>query len=111
MSILPETELTGIDILILEDTNGGTATLTTQSPQSHYGCPVLRIEDDDDRIDGDFGPADLIDFRSLGSGLVSAAEIVYGWAHRPGRTLEEIAAARLFLCQWPEGPQIARGES
>jgi hypothetical protein len=68
---------------------------------SHYGIPVLRIEAED--VDGDFGPADLI---GEVPNLVSAASIVSGWAKTGKRTKEEIEAARLFLCQWPDGPQI-----
>ena len=40
------------DILISEDKNGGTAILTTNSPVSHYGIPVLRITAED--VAGDF---------------------------------------------------------
>ena len=89
------------DILIIKDEKGGTAILTTWNPQSHYGCPVLRIEAED--VDGDFGPADLI---GEVPNLVSAASIVSGWAKTGKRTKEEIEAARLFLSQWPEGPQL-----
>ena len=89
------------DILITKDEKGGTAILTTWSPQSHYGCPVLRIEAED--VDGDFGPADLI---GEVPNLVSAASIVAGWAGSGNRTKEEIEAAGLFLSQWPGGPQI-----
>ena len=92
------------DIFISKDTSGGTVTLTTNSSQSHYGCPVLRIEADD--IDGDFGPADLIDFRLIGEGIRPAADVVAVWAHQPTRTADEIEAACHFLSQWPDGPQI-----
>ncbi len=95
------------DILITTDPDGGTAVLTTNSPCSHYGCPVLRIEAED--VDGDFGPADLIDFSGIGQGMAPAANIVAGWAMAPARTDEEREAARRFLCQWPEGPQLAEG--
>lgn len=89
------------DILISIDPNGGTATLTTASPMSHYGIPVLRIEADD--VEGDFGPADIID------GDMTAAGVILGWANRPGRTEDELRAARLYLGQWPEGPQLWGG--
>lgn len=89
------------DILISTDKDGGTAILTTASPMSHYGIPVLRIEADD--VDGDFGPADIID------GGMTAASVILGWANIPGRTDEELRAARLYLGQWPEGPQLWGG--
>ena len=75
---------------------GYKACLTVYSPQSHYGIPVLRIDDDNPY---DLGPAD-----SCGSKL--AAEVVAGWAEKKNRTEKEKNAARLFLRQWPEGPQI-----
>lgn len=85
-----------MNIIVATDKNGGTAALTTDSPLSHYGAPVLRIEADD--IDGDFGPRDIIDGRP-------AAYAVAGWAIQAERTPEEIEAAKKFLSQWPEGPQ------
>ena len=60
-----------MDYLILKDTDGGTCALTTYSPQSHYGIPVLRIEAEDVLGDYDYGPADVIP----GSHL-TAADIV-----------------------------------
>jgi hypothetical protein len=92
------------DILILKDKTGGTAVLTVYSPQSHYGIPVLRIESDE--VNEDFGPADLIDTLSVGGDIFPAANIVFAWTQLPGRTAGELKAARLFLSQWPEGPQI-----
>lgn len=97
-----------MNILIQTDKDGGTAHLTTDSSQSHYGCPVLRIRAED--IDGDFGPADLIDTSGdpdniHPESIVTAGQIVAGWASRPERTDEERAAARMFLRQWPDGPQ------
>ena len=89
-----------MEILITKDEKGGTCHLTTYSPQSHYGIPVLRIDGED--IDGDFGPADII---GTAPDIIYAAEVVAGWAKETGRTTEEIEAARSFLRQWPEGPQ------
>lgn len=86
------------DILISSDPDGGTAALTTYSPLSHYGIPILRIEGDD--INGDFGPADIV------HSTLTAADVVAGWAIKPERTDGEIETARLFLSQWPDGPQI-----
>lgn len=92
------------DILIAKDEDGGTAVLTTWSPMSHYGIPVLRVTADD--VDGDFGPADIIGDPRQPESLITAASIVAGWASQPGRTDAERAAARSFLQQWPAGPQI-----
>lgn len=92
------------DILILTDLDGGTAVLTCDSPQSHYGIPVLRIEAKD--IDGDFGPADLIDATSVGGAIFPAANIVVAWARQSERTPQEVGTARQFLSQWPDGPQV-----
>ena len=91
------------DILITTDPKGGKATLTTDSPQSHYGTPVLRIEAED--VEGDFGPADLIGWPPK---MMYAAEVVAGWARQPERTDDERVAAGRFLRQWPEGPQVDR---
>lgn len=98
-----------MNILVTRDAQGGEAWLTTDSPASHYGCPVLRIEADD--VDGDFGPADMIDTsgdanRIHPERIVTAADVVAGWARSTERTPEEIEAARKFLSQWPDGPQI-----
>lgn len=99
-----EVMIMSIDYLLLEDDQGGEARLTNQSPSSSYGIPVLRITADD--IDGDFGPADLIDYSSIGQGVLPAAHIVAAWAQQADRTPEELEAARLFLGQWPGGPQL-----
>lgn len=89
------------DILILRDKNGGTAILTTASPASHYGIPVLQIDADD--VSGDFGPGDL-----LGElpNIFPAANIVAAWGRAPERTNEEREIAARYLRQWPEGPQV-----
>jgi hypothetical protein len=92
-----------MNILIMKDKDGGTAYLTTESPASHYGIPVLQITAED--VDGDFGPGELIGDLEAGP-LMYAADIVASWAKQPGRTEAELKAARMFLRQWPEGPQI-----
>jgi hypothetical protein len=38
--------------------------------------------------------------------IITAASIVAGWAGSGERTKKEIEAAKKFLSQWPEGPQI-----
>lgn len=86
-----------MDYILTQDEAGGTARLTTESPRSSYGIPVLRVDTEDLR--GDFGPAERI-------GTGAAADVVAGWAREPDRTPEEIEAARAFLGSWPEGPQV-----
>lgn len=86
-----------MNIFVLLGTEGGTATLTTDAPASHYGLPVLRVVSRD--LNGDFGPGDL-----LVPG-VTAAQLVRGWARQPGRSDEEIEAARRFLSCMPEEVQ------
>ena len=82
-------------ILITKDDKGGTAILTTDSP-----TPVLRV--DAEGVKGDFRPEDMIEEDCT----TTAAEVVAGWAITGKHTKKEIEAARLFLAQWPEGPQI-----
>jgi hypothetical protein len=88
-----------MNIIIAIDKKDGMATLTTDSPLSHYGVPVLRIEADD--INGDFGPADILDSKK---GL-TAADVVAGWAIDKDRTLEERNIAQKYLSQWPDNPK------
>ena len=92
------------DILIMVDEKGGTAILTTNSPMSRRGIPVLRVKAED--VDGDFGPADLIGERRRPEMIRTAAGIVAEWVRTINPTGKELEAARLFLSQWPEGPQI-----
>lgn len=91
------------DIVIATDPEGGSAVLTTHSPMSHYGCPVLQITAED--VDGDFGPADLI-HDDAHERIYPAANVVAGWAMKPERSVLEVKAARMYLAQWPEGPQV-----
>jgi hypothetical protein len=86
------------DVLIYTGPTGVTATLTTDSPASHYGCPALRIEAEGMDDLPDLGPADV-----LPSGL-TAAELVC----RQADCLSEAGrkAAKKFLAQWPDGPQL-----
>jgi hypothetical protein len=94
------------DIIVLKDKDGGTAVLTTASPQSHYGVPVLRIEGAKDIPERgiDYGPADLI--AEVKGVPLRGAHIVAGWALGKGRTQAEIQIARQYLRQWPDGPQL-----
>ncbi len=94
------------DIIITRDKDGGIAYLTTASPQSHYGVPVLRIEGAKDIPDRgiDYGPADVI---VVADGrVIKGAHIIAAWAMGKKRTPQEVELARLYLSQWPDGPQV-----
>ncbi len=82
--------------------------LTTDSTASSYGIPVPRIKADGES--GDYGPADALPAGPWAAGddlsPCCGAELVLAWARQPGRTAEEIQAARRFLRQWADGPQI-----
>lgn len=75
------------------------AEMTTDSPLSHYGIPVLRITDCPNA--GDYGPAETVGAPLVGEPGISAAafaiqQIAFG--------LDE-ADVRAFCAQWPDGPQ------
>jgi len=87
--------------------------LTTESPASHYGVPVLRVEGKGTEDWPDLGSADL-----LGSGITAGQFVVEcasgvlpkdvgGRIHPMSEEVRE--AARRFCAQWPEGPQIPAG--
>ena len=86
-----------IDILIASDDKGGEIRLTNQTVSSHGIALVLSIQAEG--ISGNFGPSDLIDFSSVGGGMLPAEDIVAGWLQSDGRRPEELVAARLFLHQ------------
>lgn len=50
------------DVLITKDESGGTVVLTTDSPLSCYGLPILRVDTLD--ISEDFGPSDIVDIKN-----------------------------------------------
>ncbi len=97
-----------MNIQVTKVKNGAEICLTTDSPASRYGIPVLRITGNF-TMTADFGPADLVGTPEENFTPDPAAEIVYAWAVKPGRKREELKAARLFLRQWPEGPQLPEG--
>lgn len=86
--------------------------LTDEHPRSSYGIPVLS-NNDDDGYRG-YGPADVvvvpdpkaIDFFGDKARPLTAAEIVEMWAVANVTTDEEERKIRLFLGQWPAGPQL-----
>lgn len=92
-----------MNYLILTDEDGGTAHLTTDSPASKNGIPVLRIAAADVR--GDFtaknyilnpeNPTDM-------SLMTPVADVIAWWLLSPGRTPEEMSAGELFLSELPD---------
>jgi hypothetical protein len=92
---------------------GVRAILTTESPASHYGIPVVRVEGRGVEGWPDLGPADM-----LPTGLSVAELVIHLLSHgKPpadfgGRVPKAalrapvLQAARNFLRQWPEGPQL-----
>ena len=94
-----------IDCLVTGFVFGGTMRLTNQTAASSYGIPVLVIEDAGP-LNGEFGAADIVgDWDGPGT-CATAASIVATWGGKAERTVDEYDAARLFLQQWPEGPQL-----
>jgi len=91
-----------MNYLILTDEEGGTAHLTTDSPASKDGIPVLRIVAADVR--GDYTAENVIlnQENPTDMSLVTpAADVVAWWLLAPGRTAEEIQAGQLFLSTLP----------
>ena len=84
---------------VLKENDAGepTIVLTTESAQSSYGIPVLRIENSDGP---DYGPSDLI------PGLGRADMLVFEWGVCADRTPVERDAAKRFLSQSPTGPHL-----
>ena len=66
------------------------AELTTESPASSYGVPVLRITGAEDIADGDYGPGDVLGVLDVGGNkhVLHAADAVASWGAHPGRTDE-----------------------
>ena len=87
-----------MNLLIYSPRDGENLSLTTESASSSYGIPVMRIESPE--LTGDFGPADL-----LGPNLTAAKALV-GLHHNIPLEGDALEAAKQFLSQWPDGPQI-----
>ncbi len=94
--------------LVTSDEPIGEAWLTNEGPQGSYGAAVLQVTSHSAK--GSFGPSSLVGDVTRPETLTTAADLVLSWAMRSGRTAREIEFARSFLQQWPEGPQIPRGE-
>jgi len=103
-NVTKEPTMKPIDFLISSDEDGESR-LTNQAPFSVTGLPMLHISSSE--INGDFTADDIITFNPETNEICIAAYVVENWALNPERTAEELEAARLFLRQWPDGPQIA----
>jgi len=91
-----------MNYLILTDEEGGTVHLTTDSPKSMDGIPVLRVDAADVR--GEYTAENVIlnPYNPLDMSLVTqAADVVAWWLLSPGRTAEEMRAGELFLSTRP----------
>ena len=77
---------------------------TTESPASHDGIPVLRIKGHP-AGDADCGPASFVP-HVQGQIPRTAADTVLRIHQVQPLTHEALNAARRFLRQWPEGPQL-----
>jgi len=92
-------------ILIATREDGTTYHLTTEPLASHQGPPVLRITGGL-AIAGDWKAKDQLWDPLDVEPFLLPAKLVVAWAKLPGRSPNEIDAARAFLATWPEGPQI-----
>ena len=92
-----------VKYLVLNDPDGGMVYLTTDSPASSYGVPVLEVRAG--AFDGIYWPSAPL--WEKGAGSMTAAGLVKKWADSPDRSDAEIEAARRFLRHWPRGPQVA----
>lgn len=89
--------------LVISVVNGSQCCwLTDESCASRYGLPVFEILGGGENRA--FGPADVI---AIGPHRTTPAHLVVGWARLKGGTAEEFELARLFLSQWPAGPQLS----
>ena len=80
-------------------------TLTTISPASHHGIPVLRVKHPAYEESIDLGPADFAPCREDEPPETAAELLLHIHAKRP-LTGEALDGARRFLGQCPEGPQL-----
>jgi hypothetical protein len=82
-------------------------TLTTESPVSRYGFPVLRVEGhpatEGDAVD--LGPADCVP-ACEGEAPGTAAALLLCIHEQSPLVGDVLDGARMFLSQWPDGPQL-----
>lgn len=97
---------------IYKQTKSSPLYLTDAHPRSSYG--ILVLCNDDDSSGQGYGPADLVfrpsqrDVDIFGDLAVSltAADIVKKWTVENVTTETEERKIRLYLSQWPAGPQL-----
>lgn len=87
-----------IPVFFGKEENGETW-LSNETPDGH-----LTLRSHGERLvpDGEYKPSDIL--VSLNPPL-DAATVVFTWACEPSRNEQELAWAREYLSQWPEGPQ------
>ncbi|XHR27595.1 MAG: hypothetical protein ACFUZC_16845 [Chthoniobacteraceae bacterium] len=87
-----------IPVFPSKEENGETW-LSDETPDGH-----LTLRSHGERLvpDGEYKPWDIL--VSLDPPM-DAATVVFTWACEPRRTEQELAWAREYLSQWPEGPQ------
>jgi hypothetical protein len=94
-----------MDHLIYEDSEIVSARLITETTGKSPQVPVLRVERAE--LCADFGPRDILEDPWSGKpSRERAADLVFAWANDPERPAEDRREARLFLSQWPTGPQL-----
>ena len=96
-------------VYIGKEFNQGRCFLTTDSPASSYGIPVFRIESGIPGIitpETDLGPGGFIE--NIEGDRFPVAEIVKTSVEANVKKYneEELRAAKKFLAQCPEGPQL-----
>ncbi len=88
-----------MNITLFASKKEGNAYLTDETRDRRL---AFRSEGDPKIPDGDYKPSDIL--APLDPPLY-AADLVYSWATDHGRSQQDIACAREYLSQWPEGPQ------
>jgi len=88
-----------MNLVLFSNEEEGDLWLSDETPDRHL---TLRSKGDPKIPDGDYKPSDVL--APLNPPL-HAACLVYSWATEPGRSEQDIAYARQYLSQWPEGPQ------
>lgn len=74
--------------------------LTTDHPESHYGCPVLIVYGDP------YGPSDALPLTAAESAGVYGAQYVVERASEGDWGRERLEYMRRYCAQWPAGPQV-----
>jgi hypothetical protein len=91
-------------IAIKQSNSGPLVELTTDSPDSCYGLPVLRV---DNGSSHDFGPRDWILTADYPHGVIAARVVAERASDWPENSPEWLECQR-FCRQWPTGPQVTR---